>query len=179
MINTLFTIAVFGLFFSALVHISTFFRINPQSVFPAVWGLHVLVFVVWFPVVFISRKKITIENRKDFIKVITKQAPYWMKALSIAVFTYAFFNFFYTVFALNEGGVPSILAGEKVLKSHGKIIRKLTDQEYELHQSYGVRAFSGHWLVFYSAAMTVIYSMRREHSNHATRPENRSAASPL
>jgi hypothetical protein len=167
MINALFAISVFGLIFSGLAHIATFFGINPQRVFPAVWGLHVLLFVVWFPVIFMSRKLCTKENRKDFIKIITRHAPFWMKALSVALFIYAFFNFFYTVFALNEGGVPSIRDGKKVLESHGRIIRQLTEQEYELHQAYGVRTFSGHWMIFYAVGMTALYSMRKENSNQA------------
>ena len=79
-----------------------------------------------------------------------------MKALSVAIFIYAFFNFFYTIFALNEGGIPSIFAGKKVLESHGKIIRGLSDQEFELHQAYVVRTFSGVWLIFYSVGMTAL-----------------------
>jgi hypothetical protein len=178
MINALFAIAVFGLVFSALAHISTFFGINPQSMFPAVWGLHVLLLVVWFPVIFMSRKICTKENRKDFIKIITKHAPFWMKALSVALFIYAFFNFFYTVFALNEGGVPSIFAGKKVLESHGKIIRELTDQEYELHQAYGVRTFSGMWLIFYSVGVTALCSMRKEYSNKGVVSDSANNAAP-
>lgn len=91
-----------------------------------------------------------------------KHAPNWLKALSSALFIYAFIGFFYSVFALNEGAVPSIIGGQKVLESHGKIIRLLTEQEFELHQAYAVRAFSSIWLIFYTVGIAALYSMLKE-----------------
>ena len=69
---------------------------------------------------------------------------------------------FFVTFVLGEGGVPAVLAGKKVIHSHGKIIRELTDAEYERQQSYVVRAFSGHWMLFYSVGITALYSKLRE-----------------
>jgi hypothetical protein len=91
-----------------------------------------------------------------------KHTPFWLKALSAVLFIYAFISFFYSVFVLNAGGVPSIISGQKVLESHGNIIRILTEQEYELHQAYSVRAFSSIWLIFYTVGIAALYSMSKE-----------------
>ena len=162
--RVLFLISVIGLVASAIAHFSTFFGINPQRVFPSVWVLHVLIFVVWFPVVISCRKLCTNDNRKDFWKLATRNSPNWMKRLCVIFFVYAFFNFF-CAFVLSEGGNPSEIDGRKVLSNHGEIIRELTDEEYDQLQAYEVRGFSGHWLVFYAAGMTVLYSRLRDDSD--------------
>ena len=86
--KTVFIIAVFGLISSAIAHFSTFLGINPQKVFPPVWALHVLIFVVWIPVVFVCRKTFTGKNRKGFWRIVTRNAPVWMKVLSVILFAY-------------------------------------------------------------------------------------------
>lgn len=166
-IKVLFFLSAFCLVASALTHFSTFLGINPQRAFPPVWAFHVLLFVVWIPMVSLCREICAGDNRKDYWKIATHYAPYWMKVLCIALLVYTFFNFFFTIFVLNEGGVPAKLNGKKVLHSHGRVIRELTDEEYEKHQAYSVRTFSGHWMLFYCVAMTVFYSRMRQNSNQA------------
>ena len=163
--KTIFCLAVFGLVASAVAHASTFLGVNPQRAFPPVWMLHVLVFMVWFPVVISCRKIRAKCGRKDFWKVATRGAPAWMKALTVGLIAYAFFNFFFVTFVLGEGGVPAELDGKKVIHSHGKVIRELTDAEYERQQTYVVRAFSGHWMLFYAVGMTVLCSRMKEVSD--------------
>ena len=153
----IFLIAVVGLAASMAAHFSTFFGINPQQVFPGVWLLHVLIFVVWIPTVIYSNKVYKKESRKDFWEVAMGKSPGWMKKLAAVLFAYAFFNFFMFL-VLNKGAGPAEIDGRKVLQSHGNIKRELTDEEYELYQAREVRGFSGHWMVFYATGMTVLYS---------------------
>ena len=54
----------------------------------------------------------------------------------------------------------------KVLHNHGDVIRELTDEEYERHEAYVFRGFSGHWLVFYSLGMSLIYSSMKKRENN-------------
>jgi len=162
--RTVLFIAVFGLIASALAHFSTFLGVNPQRAVPWVWMLHFLIFVVWIPAIASVRKTCSGCSRRDFWKTATRDAPRWMKAMCAVLFAYAFFNFFFTIFVLNEGGGPHEIDGKKVLSNHGRIIRALTDEEYELHQAYVVRTFSGHWMVFYAIGMTVLYSGTRRNS---------------
>jgi hypothetical protein len=162
MIKPLFIISICGLIVSTIVHVATFFGVNPQNEFPAVWGLHFLLLAIWIPIILINRKIATGDNRKNVLRTIMKHTPFWLKALSAVLFIYAFIGFFYSVFVLNDGGVPSIISGQKVLESHGNIIRILTEQEYELHQAYSVRAFSSIWLIFYTVGIAALYSMRKE-----------------
>lgn len=158
-------IAVAGLALSAIAHFLTFAGIDPENIFPWVWLLHIGIFVVWIPTVLISKKLTDKSSRKDAWKEAVKYSPAWMTKLCGVLFAYVFFNFFFTIFVLNKGGVPSVINGEKVLHSHGKIIRKLTDEEYERHKAYGVRTFSGHWMLFYGVAATVLLSDVRRRSS--------------
>ncbi len=158
----LFYLATVGLVASAVAHLATFLGVNPRRTVPGIMVLGILIFVVWVPMVFMSRKACARNNRWSLLDVITRHAPLWMKVLSVALGAYAFFNFFFTVFVLNQEGVPSTSLGPKALVSHGKVIRRLSDEEYEKHQAYSVRGDSGHWMVFYAVGMTVLYSLTKE-----------------
>ena len=154
----IFLISVFGLAASMVAHFSTFFGVNPQRIFPGVWLLHVILFVVFIPTIVYCGKDCKKVKREDHWKVVTANAPGWMKWLTAFLFVYALFNFFFTIFVMNEGGGPGKIDGRKVLHDHGKIIRELTDEEYEQHQAYEVRTASGHWMVFYAVCVTLLYS---------------------
>jgi hypothetical protein len=62
-----------GLILSLWVHVGAVMgRRAPSQYF---WMLHVGIFVVWFPAIFIARRRVGNVNRKDFWKVILKDAP--------------------------------------------------------------------------------------------------------
>src|SRR5690349_3619001 len=140
-------VAAIGFGLSAAAHLLSFCAIDLGKIFPAVWLLHVGIFVVWIPAVLISRKLIAQTNRKDSWKAMSAWAPPWMGKLCGVLFAYAFFNFFFTLLVLKKSGSPGIVNGEKVLQSHGRIIQKLSEDEYRRHQAYDIRVFSGHWMV--------------------------------
>ncbi len=143
-------LALIGFALSLIVHGLTFVGVDPLQHFPYVWVLHIGIFVVWIPAVWISKQT------KTSWKSLTKPFPFWMKPLPGILFAYMFFNFFFTIFVLQKGGSPSMINGEKVLQSHHKIIKKLSEEEYHLHQAYEVRTFSGHWLLFYGYAALML-----------------------
>jgi len=151
-------LAAFGLTMSFLVHGSTFFGSNILNTFPLVGFLHIGAIIVLLPTFYVYREVFTGERRSDFWQLATINVPKLLRYFCLIFTAYAFFNFFFTIFILNEGGGPSEINGQKVLHSHGNIIRNLTDEEYDLHKAYSKRTFSGHWMVFYCLAFTALLS---------------------
>jgi len=100
------------------------------------WGLHLGIFLVWIPAVLISRRSVGSVNRPDFWKVILKGAPGWMRYTLYGLFGYAILNF-----ALFMAQAPS--SGNKTGGNPPAIVW---------------RGFSGHWMVFYGAALAIFYS---------------------
>jgi hypothetical protein len=149
--------SVLGFIASVAAHFSTFFGINPQLIFPHIWLLHIFIFVVFGPAIFFCTK-ISARAIVNFNEIVSIYSPAWMKMLVIVFFAYAFFNFFFTTFVLGESGVPGIIDGKKVIHSHGRVIRELNDKEYEQQKIYLIRGASGHWMLFYSASVMMIYS---------------------
>lgn len=122
-----------GLVLSLYVHINA---LMGGQMPPTTWGLHVGIFVVWFPAVFVAQRRVGNTRRKDFWKVALKGAPDWMRYLIYGLFVYAFLNFF--VFIASAPAHNSSSGGE---------------------ESPSVwRGFSGHWMVFYAAAFAILYS---------------------
>lgn len=157
--SLIFLIAVFGLIASIVAHTATFCGVNPQKVFPPIWGLHVLIFVIWVPVVFMLAKRFP-KGTHARLKDMAPKAPAWMRGVCGVFFAYALFNLVFTMLILSEGKHVGIVDGKKVLR--GKISRVLSDDEYERYQAYEVRGFSGHWLFFYAMGTTVLYSRLKE-----------------
>lgn len=98
--------------------------------------LHVGIFVVWFPAVLVSIKRVGSTGRKDFWKLVLRGAPDWMHYFLYAVFFYSFVGFFIpTTHTPAEGG-------------------QLGPSEW--------RQFSGIWMAFYSGAFAILYAANAE-----------------
>ncbi len=151
--------ALIGFFSSLFVHLSTFFGIDLSKHVPWVWVLHLGVFVIFIPMVFVQG----LGSRKDFWRKIFAAIPRWARYTIKAFFAYALINFA-LFFFLSEGGVPDVREGKYVLHNHGQVIRELSENEYELQKAYVLRGFSGHWMVFYLVPAIVFwYRGRRAH----------------
>jgi hypothetical protein len=126
-------IAATGLILSLWVHIGAVMgrRVAPESFF---WMLHVGIFVVWIPAVFVAQRLVGSMNRRDFWKVVLKGSPDWMRYMVYGFFGYAMVNFL-----LFMGHAP---------KGGGGANPPATVW----------RGFSGHWMAFYSAALAILYS---------------------
>ena len=140
-------------FFSSLfVHLSTFFGIDLSKHIPWVWVLHLGIFVVFIPMLFVQG----LAPKKDFWNKIFATIPRWARYTFKAFFAYALINFA-LFFFLSEGGVPDVRDGKYVLHNHGQVIRELSENEYKLQKAYVLRGFSGHWMVFYLVPAIVFW----------------------
>lgn len=121
-----------GLALSLWVHLGalTGRRVAPEPFF---WGLHIGIFVVWIPAVFVAKSLVGNLNRWDLWKLILSNAPTWMRYAVYGFFGYALVNFaLFIAQAPNNGsGDPPAIVW---------------------------RGFSGHWMAFYSAAFAILYS---------------------
>ncbi len=134
--------------------------------FPFVWLLHIGIFAVWLPTVFILRDDADFQELKKnssfgvakhikFIKSIFKKRPTWMMVLAIFGFAYAFINFL--LFAMSQPGTPGIRDGQYILQNHGQLIKTLTEAEYNHYLANVMRGFSGHWIAFYGMAAVALF----------------------
>jgi len=130
-------LALIGLLLSIWVHIGALFgrRVAPEYFF---WGLHIGIFVVFFPAIFVAQKRVGSTNRKDFWKVVTKGSPDGLRYLLYFFFAYAFVNFFIFILQAPPGTAP---------KDENPVLQW--------------RGFSGHWMVFYCASFVILSSALR------------------
>jgi hypothetical protein len=105
----------------------------------AVFALHIGVFVVWLPAVLVSiRLRQGSRSRFSWSQTLSG-CPAWMRYAGMALFGYAFLNFF-----LAMGQQPPS-------RIHAK----------ELSPEI-LRAFSGHWMLFYGMAFCILFSAFRK-----------------
>jgi hypothetical protein len=110
-------------------------RVAPAAFF---WILHIGIFVVWFPAVMVAQRQAGNLNRKDLWKVVLKGAPDWVRYLVYGFLAYAVVNFmifFQAPSGHDDGANPPVMDW---------------------------RGFSGHWMVFYLAALAILYSAARQ-----------------
>ena len=152
-----FLLAAAGLVISAAAHFSTYAGYDPQEAFPYIWLLHIGIFLVFLPAIAVQSG--LPRDGKGNTKLFAF-APRWMQLAAYVLFAYAFVNFAVFMFRSSSGS-PSERNAKFVLQSHGRVIRELTAQEYHFQKALVVRGFSGHWMLFYAAAMTTLSSAMR------------------
>lgn len=150
-------LSIIGFVLALCAHIATFFGINPLLLCPYVWLLHVGIFLGILPLLVISHKTDGTRFGRISIKAVFESVPKWLKGLFSMISIYAVMNFGLSAILLG-GGSPELWDGAYVLQNKGEYIRALTEIEYHLYQSYEVRLFSGHWMLFYFFLSTAYYS---------------------
>jgi hypothetical protein len=146
-------ISAVGLVVSLWVHLGavTGRRVAPAALF---WILHASLFLVFFPAVWILQRSAAATKRMDFWKDVLRECPAWMRYMVYGFFVYALVNLWIC-------GAPAASGGGGANPS------------VEVW-----RAFSGHWMVCYSAALAVPYWAERNAprcpNGHTTPPGARS-----
>ena len=130
-------LAGLGFALSLVAHLASFggARLPGGS---AVFALHAGIFVVWIPTVLVLNRVSRGARRRDLWKVALSGCPRWLRLAVPIIFGYGFLNFL--LFMASTVGSPKTATGDAAPGV--------------------VRGFSGHWLIFYSAAFAVIYSAR-------------------
>jgi len=105
----------------------------------APFALHAGLFVVWIPAVIIARRQTRDFKQKDFWKAALRAYPAWTKWLSDGFFAYALINFAY--FFIATAATSSRHSAPPDAATLG--------------------GFTGHWMAFYAAAISVLYSSTR------------------
>lgn len=124
-------LAITGFLSSVLVNVRTLSsRWTPPNY---VWGLHVGIFLVFSPAIFVAQKRVGSPNRKDFWKVVLKGAPDWMKYFLYALFAYA-----------AAIGIPSWI--------------RAMQQPPQVSGFSDWGEFSVIWMVFYWASFAILYA---------------------
>jgi hypothetical protein len=133
-------LSALGLVTSLYVHLGAVMgrRVAPGAFF---WILHMGIFIVWFPAIFVAKQRVGSTRRKDFWKRVLTGSPEWMRYLVYGFFGYAMLNFALFMLKAPAGGTGPNPPAEVW------------------------RGFSGHWMAFYSAALAILYSAASENAN--------------
>ena len=107
-------LALAGLVVSLVAHIWASFGKDIASAFPQIWLMHVGVFVVFVPLIFMSRHDLGLDSGQNGW---TAGLPGWAKILGVCVLAYAALNFL-LVLAKTGGGSPVAQEGAFVLLNH-------------------------------------------------------------
>ena len=159
--STWFLLSLAGFGLSLVVHTTAFFGISVTDRLPITMILHLGMFVVVLPLLLVvSSRKRTKSGQGRWGELFQRHPP-WVLGLLYALLAYAVVNFA-VGFLSSRGGVPTIVDGQPVLKSHDRVIRQLSQEEYERHQALETRAFSGLWLFFYGIPLLYLGFGRSE-----------------
>lgn len=153
--NILFTFSCAGLILSILTHLALQLDVNIQDYPVSPYLLHIGIFLTFAPslILFIIENKNEVDEngKKIGLRILYRDSPKFLKGLTFVVYLYAILNFF--LFMSSMPGSPAKQGEKYILSNHGKVLREITFEEFKLYQRKETIGFSGHWMLFYAAAM--------------------------
>lgn len=130
-------LASIGFTLSVSAHVLALAGLTPPGG-KSVFALHIGIFVVWLPTVLVASRINRNVPKNEFWKATLSGAPAWMVKGCYALLAYAIINFL--LFAITQDNHQSSSSAD------------IASQ---------IRGFSGHWMIFYAAAFTTLYSVIR------------------
>jgi hypothetical protein len=143
---------------SLVVHASTFL-IDTMTEWPGVMFIHLAIFPPFIAALcYASRTSTWYTGGKEprNLDPAFHSAPGWLCTLTLVSFVYALVNFGVFAIVLTEGGRVHERDGKYFLQRGGNVLRELSEAEYHRQQAYVVRGFSGHWMLFACASLTLL-----------------------
>ncbi len=162
-------LALLGFFASLAVHIAAICGIPAHVYVPAVWALHVGVFIVFFPAIIKQgvgrmRGARNLNEMQQLGKNFWKSIPRPQFILLQILFVYTFINFFLGMYSVTsnptsveaEGAKTQAPASTKVSVTAKETSRVTENRKSLQDQAVVDRMFSGHWMLFYFASFTLL-----------------------
>ena len=156
-INLFYRVAQVGFAASLIVHLSTFFGL--RATLDYFWFLHVGLFVVLIPALALTNYNQPETSKSKIFNFGMEKSPGWLKLACIIFLIYAGINLILFLTAMGGGG-PDFIGGKYVASSHGQIVREITESEYWHLKILEARGFSGHWMVFYLVATSILHTQK-------------------
>ena len=135
-------LAFIGLVLSIWVNIGAFFGHEPSPVF---WSLHVGVFLVFFPAIFVAQKRVGRTRGRGFWKAVTKGSPVGLRYLLYLFFAYDAVTGLIGFAKSLPGTLPGALPG--AVPSRDPSLQWL--------------GFSAVWMAFYFSSFVILSSALR------------------
>jgi hypothetical protein len=130
-----------GLSLSGVVHFMSYSSSTIGTRHPLFWALHVAIFPLWFAYMFHMRRWygesegiFGFRRRKLLWRELIPHFPSWVLPCLVVLAAYTFVNFFVATDHLSTGTGGTITSSDSSADS----------------ALYTIRAFSGHWLLFYA-----------------------------
>ena len=149
--------ALAGFVASLLVHMAALAGIDVLEHLPWIWVLHVGIFVALIPA--FTKMTTSEDNEETADSVDALPFSPWVVKVALALFAYAIVNLV-LAFLTGRDGAPWIEAGRYVLVQEERVVGTLSHAEYIRLRANEVRAFSGHWMLFYFLAVAA-YLIRK------------------
>ena len=161
-----------GFIASVIVHASSFSATAPIGMHNA-WPLHIGIFVLFLPMALLQQRqkrpaRVSDANAGTSDELPRRHTPRWMRWVTGACLAYAIASLLlFTGGAMlheREGTIATV-DGRHVLRSHGEVVRPVSEEEFRAHDARVARRVSPYWIVFYWVSFVGIYdglSRRRE-----------------
>ncbi len=133
-----------ALLLAVLVHVVTFWGIDPTVAYPWLWALHAAAIGGIGAMVLAARNRYA----GGAVTFPLPGVPRWGSTLLTVAFVYAIVNFGLFMIFHGTRGAPHVRDGVYVLTNHGHLVRTLTAEQYRWERAWVVRGFSGHWILF-------------------------------
>jgi len=143
-----------GMVLSIFVHLMTFVGFDATSACPMVWLLQLGVFVVLFPAFAVNPRK---SKQPQSWMAAFSGGPRWTIPLVSLTAVYALVNFL-IITGSGEGHPTKQPDGSYALTIHGHVTRVISEPDFHHYELFHTRAFSGHWMFFYTLAMALLLS---------------------
>lgn len=172
-----FFISVIGFTMAAIIYCSSMFHYFLLDRFGWLNLLHVLVFIVFVPMVFYLNKQQEAETMSTtdsietgFINSIQSKFkihpafPAWVVILFITCYAVSAISVCMFLFNPTQA---LLMDGKYVLYNHGSITRNITEAEYYTFKGNDERGWSGGWMLFYLYALLQYYAIWKYSGKHA------------
>ncbi len=148
--------ALVGLIVSLAVHVATSIGIDVYSQFPPVWVLHIASIALFGAFVVYGGHRLKLDE-------VTTRVPTWAVLVVAATIAYVVVDSVVCAHLAGAGNA-SLLEGQYVLTSHGRVLAHISERDYHLHRATELRLLSGIWLVA-CLVSTVYFLLWREDRN--------------
>lgn len=153
------TVLALGFAISVAAHVSSLLNHDWMRP-PLMMTLHAGCVAAGFGIVLLARGA-NHPVRANSFSSLAPHAPEWMNVICGILFAYAFVNFFWCIFRLQDGTPNRQADGTFAIVNHGKFVRFISEAEYDAAEAMSTRAFSGHWMLFYWFELSMVVSIRR------------------